>query len=103
MRIWPPGLRPSVSSRMLNMQPCDSSVLVISHHTCSIEPRMKILNTAFSISAMSFPFSLCLLLSAALDPVLEAGELARPQAAVFRGPAVVDELNRHRVEIQQPP
>src|SRR5262249_16916728 len=97
-----PGLSPSVCSRMLNMQPCNSSVLVISRHTASIGPRMKILNTAFSVSAMAFPLSLCVLLPTVFDPVFELGELARPQRAVFRGPPVVDDLDGHDVKKQPP-
>lgn len=34
--------------------------------------------------------------------VLHVGHLARPEATVLGGPAIVDELNRHRVVVQLP-
>src|SRR4051812_24642474 len=92
MRTCPPGRRPSVSRRMLNMHSCGSPVLVISRQTAWIGPRMKTLKTALSLPAMGPPFR--------FDAVLDLGQPAGPQRAVFRGPAVVDDLDRHAVEVQ---
>src|SRR5262245_18213231 len=99
MRIWPPGLRPSVSSFMLNIASCGSSVLVISRQTASIDPRMKTLKTAFSVSGMTFPLRRGLQ-GGGLHLVLEAGEFTGPESAVLGGPAVVDDLNRNDIEIE---
>ena len=37
---------------------------------------------------------------AARNAVLQAGDVTRPQRAVLVGPALVDQLDRHRVEVQ---
>src|SRR2546421_13044199 len=92
MRTWPPGRRPSVSRRMLNMHFCGSPVLVISCQTAWIGPRMKALKTALSLPAMDSLLR--------FNAVLDLGQPAGPQRAVFRGPAVVDDLDRDAVEVQ---
>src|SRR5439155_18344740 len=92
IRIWPPGRRPSVSRRMLNMHFWISSVLVISRQTSSIDPRMKTRKTALSLAVTGS--LLC------LDAVLDLGQPAGPQGAVFGSPAVVNHLDRDAVEVQ---
>src|SRR5262249_34400509 len=99
MRICPPGRKPSVSSFMLNMASWGSSVLVISRQTASIDPRMNILKTAFSVSGMTFPFRLVVHASL-LDAILQPREFAGPKSAVLGRPAVVDDLDRHHVEVE---
>src|SRR5882757_7139395 len=90
---------------MLNMHFCGMSVRVISRQTTSIGPLIITLNTArsappfssaiaFSLSSLRFRFG--------FDVVLDARELARPERAVFGGPAVVDHLDGHGV-VEQPP
>src|SRR5262245_59160369 len=81
---------------MLNIACCTESVLVISRQTCWIVPRIVTLYTAdvvgACVSAMGFP--LC------FDPVLDLGQPLRPEFAVLGRPAVVDDLDRHDVEVQ---
>src|SRR5258708_10503807 len=92
MRICPPGFKPSVSSRMLNMHFCSSSVLVISRQTVSIEPWITTRKTALSPAPMKSLLR--------LDAIFHFGHATRPQGAVLGGPAVINHLNRNAIEIQ---
>src|SRR5262245_52510125 len=113
IRILPPGLRPFVSKRMLKKPFCNSSVLVISRQTAAIGPLMKTLKTAFSVSGIFSPYSLLgptnfglfhpILRprsSGLFHPVLHAGQSPGPQSAILCGPAIVDDLDRHAIEIE---
>src|SRR5262245_59387594 len=113
MRILPPDLRPLVSKRMLKKPFCNSSVLVISRQTAVIGPLMKTLKTAFSVSGIFSPLFLLRLAnfglfrpilyprnSSLFHAVLHAGQPAGPQSAVLRGPAIVDDLDRHAIKIK---
>src|SRR3954463_10367519 len=81
---------------MLNMACWTVSVLVISRQTASIDPRITTLYTAdvvgACVSAIGFPLG--------FDPVLDLGQAACPELAELGRPAVVDDLDRHDVEVQ---
>src|SRR5205823_591914 len=97
-RIGAPGRSAVVCSRMLNIACWTESVLVISRQTAWMVPRIVTLYTAdvvgACVSAIGFPLG--------FDPVLDFGQPLRPELAVLGRPAVVDDLDRHDVEIQSP-
>src|SRR5262249_13057726 len=99
IHISPPGRKPSGSRFMLNKASWGFAVLVTSRQTASIDPRMNILKTAFSVSGMTFPFRLVVHASL-LDAILQPREFAGPKSAVLGRPAVVDDLDRHHVEVE---
>src|SRR5207244_10527164 len=75
---------------------------VTSRQTASTDPRMNTLNTARSDSAIAFPpgFGRGLRLAFGLDAILELGDRAGPEGAELGGPTVVNDLDRHHVEIE---
>src|SRR4051812_13455729 len=97
-RIGAPGRKPGVCRHMLKMAGCTSPGLVISRQTASIEPRITTLYTADVVGACVSAIGLPL----GFDPVLDFGQAAGPELAVLGRPAVVDDLDRHDVEVQPP-
>src|SRR5262245_50087761 len=90
--------------RMLKKQGITSSVRVISSHTSWSVPRIWMRNRAWVAEVSEAMAGLGTVLSLPVDPGLDAlldrGHAAGEQRAVTVAPALVDQLERHGVEVQ---